>query len=654
MKLDRAALYWSVLAAATSMLPLVLLLRPSSQMLVGACFGIGAIAALSGRRVPLILRLALIGAAAITVFWLFGVGFGARTFGRDAGSVLLASMLGLKLFELGSIRDGRSVASFSLFSLMSAFLQDQGPMTLLLSLLAGGCIVAALGRLAECESPSEQPTSWLGDVRRRSATVGRIAAYSLPLALIGFFLIPRLASPLWGLPSNSNEARTGLSELMSPGDFASLYADDSPVLRVTFPDGVPAQNELYFRGPVLSEFDGRSWTRSYWSRSGESVLGDGGREIEHEIEQEPTDRRYLLALDVPGAAPSDAFLNRDRSVMVREPQSKLRRTRFVSRVGARLDPELPRTLRDAFSRLPEDFNPRTRALIAGWRAEDARPEALIQRTLDLFNAEFTYTLEPGLLGRNSVDDFLFETRRGYCEHFAAAFVVMMREAGLPARVVTGYLGGVVNPIGNYLIVRQSDAHAWAEVWFDGRGWIRVDPTNAVSPERIERGTDALAPPSSLAIWARPLLNAADWLRRGWNDYLLGFNAARQRDLLSPLGLEYADWRQIGMVLAVMAAMAVGLTLYFLLRPVRDPRGPVVEAFGRFADRLARRGAARRPDETPRQFAERVAGLHGDPEGIRALCERYHRWAYAAAAASPEIDEELARALRRYRPRRRAA
>ena len=324
MKLDRAAVYWSVLAAATSLLPLVLLLRPSSQMLVAACFAIGATAALTGRRVPTLLRLALIGAAALTVFWLFGIGFGARTFGRDAGSVLLASMLGLKLFELATIRDGRSVASFSLFSLMSAFLQDQGPLTLLLSLLAGACIIAALGRLAECESPGESAPDWREDARDRVRGVGRVVAYSLPLTLLGFVLIPRLASPLWGLPSNSNEARTGLSELMSPGDFASLYADDTPVLRVSFPDGVPAQNELYFRGPVLADFDGRRWTRSYWSRGGDPSPEVGGRTIVHEVEQEPTDRRYLLALDLPGTTPSDAFLNRERSVLVREPQSKLR------------------------------------------------------------------------------------------------------------------------------------------------------------------------------------------------------------------------------------------------------------------------------------------------------------------------------------------
>ena len=654
MKLDRAAVYWSVLAAATSLLPLVLLLRPSSQMLVAACFAIGATAALTGRRVPTLLRLALIGAAALTVFWLFGIGFGARTFGRDAGSVLLASMLGLKLFELATIRDGRSVASFSLFSLMSAFLQDQGPLTLLLSLLAGACIIAALGRLAECESPGESAPDWREDARDRVRGVGRVVAYSLPLTLLGFVLIPRLASPLWGLPSNSNDARTGLSELMSPGDFASLYADDTPVLRVSFPDGVPAQNELYFRGPVLADFDGRRWTRSYWSRGGDPSPEVGGRTIVHEVEQEPTDRRYLLALDLPGTTPSDAFLNRERSVLVREPQSKLRRTRFESRVGARFDIDLPRTLHDAFVRLPEDFNPRTHELIAQWQSEDARPTALIERALALFHAEFTYTLEPGLLGRDTVDAFLFETRRGYCEHFAAAFVVMMREAGLPARVVTGYLGGVVNPIGNYLIVRQSDAHAWAEVWIDGQGWLRVDPTSAVSPERIERGTDALDPPSDFALWMRPLGNAADWLRRGWNDYLLGFNAARQRDLLRPLGLEYADWRQIGAVLGVMAMLAVGLTLYFLLRPLRDPRGPVVEAFARFAQRVAGRDPSRRADETPRQFGARMATLRGDADGIRRLCEQFHRWAYAGESASAQAEAELIRALRRYRPRRKAA
>lgn len=649
MKLDRSSRIWTVIAAGMAMLPLLLLLKPSYQLLVLGCFALGAGSALSERMLPQWLRLVLTGSVVLLVLWLFGIGTGTRTFGRDAGSLLLVCMLGLKLLELGSLRDARSVVSFALFALMSAFLSDQGPITLLAALLAAGCVLAALARLAEAESET-QPVGPLGsDLKLRAVTIGRMAAYSIPLALVGFFLFPRLATPLWGLPANSNEARTGLSESMSPGDFASLSTDDTPVLRVSFPAGIPAANQLYFRGPVLADFDGRTWNRSYWSRGEAAELGEGGRTIEHEVVQEPTDRRYLLALDVPNTVPDGAFLNRDRSLMVRLPQSKLVRNRFVSRQDVSFEAELAEPLRRAHLELPAGFNPRTGALIASWVAEDPRPEALIERALRLFNAEFTYTLDPGLLGRNSIDDFLFDTRRGFCEHFSAAFVVMMREAGVPARVVTGYLGGIPNPIGNYLIVRQSDAHAWTEVWLQGRGWVRIDPTSAVSPLRIESGADALSERGTFSRWMRPLLNVADWMRRGWNDYLLGFNATRQKDLLKPLGLEDADWRDLGIALAVAAGLALALTLYLLLRPTPDRRDPVERAFARFTARLARAGTVRLLHEPPQVFAERAAIAHPEVGAqIADLCARYHRWGYAPGGLNADAHTRLVAELLQFR------
>lgn len=642
--LDKTSAIWTMAAASIAVLPFGLLTTPSMQVLLAAVFAIGAISVSLGRQVPKALRFLLTVVALLAIVWAFGLGVATRSIGRDAASALLTVMLGMKLLELQTLRDGRAAAAFSIFAVMAAFLQDQGPTTLVLAVFAAIAILSAMSQLAETESPDHSNASrrapGSGNALQRIHATAMLSLVSLPLAVVGFFLFPRLAQPIWGMPANSVAARVGLSEDMSPGDISQLFIDDTPVLRVTFAGAVPPPPLRYFRGPVLSNFDGRRWTRGFWSSRPAADLVDPDGWIEYEVEQEPTDRRYLFALDILNEAPTGASLSWGRAVQLGQPQARLIRQKYRSATRYAFEPTLRQTFRAATTQLPSGFNPQTLQLARDWAATGG-PEDVINRALQWFNAEFTYTLEPELLGRNSVDDFLFETKRGYCEHFASAFVVLMRAAGVPARVVTGYQGGALNPLGNYLVVRNSDAHAWAEVWLEGRGWTRVDPTSAVAPERIERGSQSLRPESALTDYLQPLRNAADWLRRGWNDLVLGYNATRQQRLLRPLGIEQADWQQLAFALIAAASMAIGLTLWFLLRKPNDPRHPVMVAWHRLLDRLAKRGYKKPAHRDVEAWAsEQLAAIGDAASPLVRLAHRYQAWCYARQDR-PDDDELLA-------------
>lgn len=649
-RLPIAVFAWCAAAGLMALLPLGLHLEGWLGPLLLLLALAGAGAGLRGAHIPAWLRLLLTLGVAGLVLYTYGF-----RLGRDTGAGLLATMLALKLLETHSLRDARSLLSFSLFAIMAAFLQDQGPLTLVLALIAAVLILTSLARASELETgaPAEAP----GLARRLRAT-GLLMLLSLPLAFVGFLLFPRLAQPLWGLPGNAGEARTGLSESMAPGDISALFIDDTPVLRVNFSSRRPEPNELYWRGPVLSEFDGRAWTVSAWLRQYEApALEPGAEWLEYELIQEPTDRRWVLALDVPGdpldaTADNPLRLNRDRSLIAQRPLAALSRHRLRSAPDARFDADLPRQLRQQFVALPGGYNPRTAELVAGWRARGLDEAQLVREALDRFNREFTYTLLPPPLGRDSVDDFLFETREGYCEHFASAFTVMMRMAGIPARVVTGYHGGFHNAIGDYVLVRQSDAHAWSEIWMQGRGWVRIDPTAAVAPERIRsgEGLGGSNTRSSFTVLGT-LLDSVDWLRHGWNTVILGFNAARQRSLLLSLGVDASDWREVGLALLAAFGLALAATLWLVLRGGNRPADPLVAAWLRFCARLARRGVVRAPHEAPLAYGERAArALPPLAEDLRRLSRDYSDQRYAA-----EVDEQARRALihalRSFRPRR---
>jgi transglutaminase-like putative cysteine protease len=641
--LDRQSRGWSLAAAAACLLPL--LLQLPAKLDVGIALAAVAIGALAWRRpVPgwlrLLLALALVGAVLAT---------SSFAFGRDTGCALLAAMLALKPAETFTLRDGRSLLGFALFAPFATFLLDQGPLSLVLGLVATTLALAALLRLSELES---------GDARhplpawRRYAGVWRLIAIGLPLALAAFWLFPRIATPLWGVPERAM-ARPGLSDSMSPGAWVDLLNDDSTALRVQFFGATPAVSQMYWRGPVLLNFDGRTWTQSGWMRALPPAPVEHQRVAwDYELEVEPTDRRQLVALELPIAAPNGAQLSLDYGLYVPRPLSALTRWRMQSAPPRRFEPELKHTLRQLALQLPPGYNPRTLALARQWRREAGNDDAAIaQRALRMIRSDFAYTLATPLLGRNSVDEFLFDYKEGYCEHFSSAFVVLMRAAGIPARVVTGYVGGYRNPIGGYWQVRRSDAHAWAEVWLAGRGWVRFDPTAAVAPERIYDTLGDRAPAGGGILDALPgfvpMRNAGDWLRRGWNDLVLGFDATRQQRLLQSLGVPDIGSGRLVALFVLAASLALLWMIWLTARAERE-RDPVLRAWHRLGARYARIGLGREPHEPAGPWTARVLAVRPQSVALTALSARFTEWRYAHLDGG-HPPRELVRDLRSHRP-----
>lgn len=634
-----------LLAAAACLVPLLLQLPP----VLGAGFGLGAlaIAAMSWRHpLPFLLRLVL-GIAALVAIAAVAPGVG-----RDTACAVLAAMLALKPSETVSLRDGRSLVGFALFAPFATFLLDQGPSTLLLALAAVVLALMALRRLAADEGgvPREQAAGW----RPAGREVLRLLALGLPLALAAFWLFPRLPSPLWGLPHRA-AALPGLSDEMTPGGWLDLLLDDTPAARVEFFGVAPPAQQMYWRGPVLWDFDGRTWRQAKGLQQVPAPeLRTAAVAWDYQIELEPTEARQLVVLDLPVQVPAGAYVAADFSAWSETPLNNVTRWRMRSAPPVAAEPRLPAMLRQRALELPPGYNPRTLALGRQWRRQAGDDPAgradvaIAERALAMIRRDFIYTLDVPLAGRNEVDDFLFDRRRGYCEHFSSAYVVLMRAAGIPARVVTGYAGGYRNPIGGYWLVLNSDAHAWVELWLPGRGWVRVDPTAAVAPERV---FDTLADRRPGRIGAFdglvPMFNAGDWMRRGWNDFVLGFNAQRQRDLLRPLGLGPLHGRGLAVLFALLAGLALAWMAWFIARGERE-RDPLLRAWHRLGRHYARRGLARAPHEPAQAWAGRVAAdapRAGEP--LPSLSRRFSQARYAAV--TPAELRKLLRDLANHRP-----
>lgn len=592
-------------------------------------------------RVPRWLKLPLLALLTLAVIVQYG-----SIFGREPGSALAVGLLILKLLETETVRDARVGISFACFALMAALLFDQG---LIASVVVALGLLPALATLRALE-PGQAPTS----LPRALLPSLALSAAALPLALLAFLLVPRLSSPLWGAPT-PEQARTGLSDSMSPGNFTDLLTDDHPAMRVSF-DGAPPPVDLrYFRAYVMWNFDGRSWRYldARYARPLEPAPLEADSSIQYRISLQPTRQRVLPTLDVPLQAPAQANLQPDREVLADKPVNDQLSYSARSALHYRLQPTLDERSRRLGLRLPASFNPRTRTLAAQWRQRYGSDDAaIVQAALSLFHdGGFRYTLAPAPLGRDSVDDFLFATHEGFCEHYSSAFTVLMRAAGIPARVVTGYQGGYWNKLGEYLLVRYSDAHAWSEVWLAGRGWVRVDPTGAVRPERVSLGAAAAAG-DQLAWyrndWLQGLRNHWDIVNRWWDQGVIGFDALRQRGLLTPFGIRDTDTAMLGVLLAISSVLfiAIGLTWALLRRRTRDP---LRDALRELERKLARMGVARRLAEGPQHYLSRAArALPGQRDELARLMNSYLELRYAHDEPSPELSRVFQRAVRDFR------
>ena len=589
-------------------------------------------------RVPLVLLLV----AVVVLHY-------GNLFGREPGSALACGLLVLKLLESERIRDARTAAAFAAFVLMSALLFTQ---SIGYTLLVSSCLIVLLATLNALEPAPLDRNRPLGAELRTAAL---LLGLGVPLAAAAFLFTPRLGSPLWGAPGAFSEARTGLDDRMSPGSMTELLVDDSPAFRVHFETAVPAASARYFRSIVLPRFDGTTWTRRETPAQPElePVVGETPP-IDYEVTFEPSHRPWLVALDVPVSADTGLRMRPDRTLSaaggIRNPNQYQARSVLAYRLAPDLDP----ADRQRALQLPGGFDPKTRELARRWRSEGRDDDAIIASALAMFNAQFTYTLSAPLLGRNSVDDFLFDTRAGFCEHFSSAFVVLMRAAGIPARVVTGYQGGWWSDVGEYLLVRQSDAHAWSEVWLQGRGWVRVDPTAAVNPLRIESGAAAAAGDRSWysGSWWLPLRNRLDVINRLWTQSVVQFNALRQKSLLQPVGITSADQRDLLLALAgAFAAILLSASLW-VMRSGHSTRFDVLDAaWRRLCRRIAKGGVRIRDNEGPLDFLDRSRAAFADtPERARLeeLVNAYVGLRYAVTEPVSAKVQAFARKVREFR------
>jgi transglutaminase-like putative cysteine protease len=427
--------------------------------------------------------------------------------------------------------------------------------------------------------------------------------------------------------------------------------DDHPAMRVTFDGEPPPPDQRYFRAFVMSRYDGVSWSYADVANAPPVAL-EVEQAAHYRIHLLPTHRRVLPTLDVPIETPAGATMRRDRVVLAARPVDDALSYSLRSATHYRLEPELG-AHQQRWLRLPAHFNPRTLALARSWRELHGSDDAAIVRAaLALFHdGGFRYTLAPAPLGRDAMDDFLFDTREGYCEHYSSAFTVLMRAAGIPARVVTGYQGGYWNKLGNYLLVRNSDAHAWSEVWLADRGWVRVDPTAAVRPERVSLGAAAAAGDQLdwyRRDWLQQFRNRWDIVNRWWDQGVVAFDALRQRGLLTPFGIRDTDTRTLGVLLAIGSSLFIAIGLAWALRR-RQPRDPLREALRVLEHKLARQRIVRRTGEGPQHYLSRAArALPTQRSQLTELMQQYLELCYASDEPAPESVHAFRRAVRDFR------
>ena len=568
----------------------------------------------SGGKTPRLLVSAATLAGAAGVYLQYGT-----LLGKNAGVALLVVMLALKLLEQQRSRDVLLVIFLGYFLVITNFLFTQTPFIAIYMMLATLVITASLAVATQ-----SQPIQRVAGELRFAAI---LMAQAVPLMLVLFVFFPRVTGPIWGLPKDAYSGVTGLGDSMSPGSVSQLVQSGAPAFRVSFSGAVPPARERYWRGPVLWHTDGRTWSTGRTAALRRPVTDQGmqtvGKAVHQTITLEGQDGRWLIGLDVPvevsiPAVHSAGFqwLSKRR---LRE-RTRYEVTSYRRVKTTRLDPGL----REAALQLPDKLSRRIRALARSWRNGAGTDSEVVQRALEYFHDEpFVYTLTPPLLGQDPLDEFLFSSRRGFCEHYAAAFVVLMRSAGIPARVVTGYQGGEYNPVGDYWLIRQSDAHAWAEIWLAGTGWKRVDPTAAVAPERIEHALDPGIQLSGAPVlfranensllsrgWRR-LRYSLDAINNNWDQWVLSYGPELQREVLTRFGFSQPSWKAMTLALVILVSVMLIVIAGWMLVKTASVSDPVLLAYRTFCVRMARLGIQRQCGEGPLDFSRRIISARPD-------------------------------------------
>ena len=548
---------------------------------------------------------------------------------------LLVCAFALKLLEVNSARDAQLLVFIGFIITASQLLFSQTPQA---ALYCMGCLMVLITCWRSLYLTRPEPT------KRRFLQGAKVLLHALPIMLVMFIVIPRLG-PLWAIP-NQNAAKTGFSDSLSPGDLGNLAQDRSPAFRVEFEGNPPAANQLYWRGLVLDTFDGRTWRmRDSWGSfppRRADTQNIKRNPISYKVIMEPHGQVWLFSLMTPQRATNTADsirITSDYLLMHHMPVAQRMGYSVTSALQVEW-PEAPRlnsSEREFYTRIPHEFNPQTQAIAHAWREQNIGDDQIIAMALALFNREFTYTLQPPTLGEHSVDEFLLTTKRGFCEHFSSSFAFLLRAAGIPARVVVGYQGGRWNPLENYLLVSQSDAHAWTEVWIEGKGWQMIDPTAAVAPNRIEQGiNEALGledqelvanawQSSSLLYNLQMRWDAATYV---WQRWVLNYDTETQEGLLSRLLGGKEPWR-LALWLIGLGLLGATIFAWSLMRNQQQVElRPETKAIRQLERKLLQLGYQRNPGETFGDFVKRV--VHSEPQlknGLISIAQLFEKVAY---------------------------
>ena len=580
--------------------------------------------------------------------------------GRDAGVTLLVVLITLKTLELRARRDAFVVFFLGFFCMLSNFFHSQSLLTAF-SMLFG--LLGLLTVLVNAHMPVGKPP-----LTQAAKTAGWMALLGAPIMVVLFLLFPRLA-PLWGLPNDATTARSGLSEKMRVGAIARLALDDSVALRIKFEGLPPLQKDLYFRGPVLSSFDGSEWQPARPDATSPYALPSSlvvtGAPINYEVTMEPSNKPWLFMLEAAPESPRlvgyQAMQQADLQWLLNRPVNELLRYQAQSYTAFSHGPtQMAVGLRE-FVELPAGFNPRTLSQAVKIRSEprfaNAGSDVLVDFVMDrLRTGGYTYTLEPGLYGPDTADDFWYTRKEGFCEHIASSFVILMRALGVPARMVTGYQGGEQNAVGGFWTVRQSDAHAWAEVWYEGRGWVRVDPTSAVSPGRTG-AFQRLATPQSAVGQALRNINPAFTLQfravweaanNAWSQWVLNYTQGKQLNLLKDIGFASPSWEDLSYVLIgiIVFLSLIGAVWTLWDRTQHDPWLRLLE---KARKRLAQAGIQSTPASTPRQLAGLLPPQHNQTDQpLRDWLLQLEALRYAEAPSAGRASPALKQLQRQFK------
>ncbi len=574
--------------------------------------------------------------------------------GRDAGVTLIVVLLCLKTLELRARRDAFVIFFLGFFTMLTNFFFSQSLLT------AAAMLIALMGLLTALVNAHMQVGK--PPLTAPAKIAGSMVLLGAPIMVVLFMLFPRLA-PLWGIPSDGMTGRSGLSGSMQVGSIAKLALDESIAMRIKFdgpPSSWPAQSEMYFRGPVLSVFDGKEWRANTGQISRRfavpSRLQLTGKPLNYQVTLEPNNRPWLLVLDAalqpPNVPGHEVAMTPDLLWLSNKPVTDLLRYSATSSVEFAHGPTRTMVGLQDFIDLPASFNPRTLQLATEIRRDarfaQADASVLVPEVMRrLRTGGYRYTLEPGLYGRETADEFWFDKKEGFCEHIASSFVILMRALDVPARIVTGYQGGQINPVDGFWTVRQSDAHAWAEVWQPGVGWVRVDPTSAVSPSRIGEFSRLAAPQGIVASafgtvmspsMAAQLRAAWEAVNNSWNQWVLNYTQSKQLDLLKSIGFASPSWEDLSYVLIgiIVAVSLVGAAWTLYSRSQHDPWLRLLHAARK---RLSAAGLPSDDATPPRELARRASSLWGN------AAQPLHHWLLQLEAlryaAAPERSATLA-------------